>query len=90
MKRIYNYLGFEVEVSAEAHPGLADTGQSHDGLGYVAVVTITKAGQPVSCFTSLRLGEADGHLFRNEVDAVMGGFSAGRRLIEDLGHNERG
>jgi hypothetical protein len=88
MKRIYDYLGYEVEVSVEAHPGPADTGQSRYGLGYVAIVTITKAGQPVSCFTPLRLGEEDGRPFRNEPDALMGGFSAGRCLIDDLDRND--
>ncbi|BCG04384.1 hypothetical protein PPGU19_089520 (plasmid) [Paraburkholderia sp. PGU19] len=89
MKRIYDYLGFEVEVSVEAHPGPADTGQLHCGHGYVAIVTITKAGQPVSCFAPLRLGEADGRPFRNKPDALMGGFSAGRCLIDDLGNPDR-
>lgn len=90
MKRIYDYLGFDIEVGVEAHLGPADPGKSRDGLGYLAIVTITKAGQPVSCFTPLRLGEADGRPFRNEADAVMGGFSAGRRLIDDLSDNDRG
>ncbi|CAN7725666.1 hypothetical protein [Paraburkholderia hospita] len=90
MKRIYDYLGFEVEVSVEAHPGPADTGKSRDGLGYLAIVTIRKAAEPVSCFSPLRLGEADGRPFRNEADALMDGFSAGRRLIDDLRQNDRG
>ncbi|MBP0592999.1 hypothetical protein J8I87_25420 [Paraburkholderia sp. LEh10] len=90
MKRVYDYLGFEVEVSVEAHHGQSDTGQSRYGLGYLAIVTITKAGQPVSCFAPLRLGETVGHPFRNQADALMGGFSAGRRLIDDLGDNDGG
>ncbi|BFG80087.1 hypothetical protein PTKU46_81210 [Paraburkholderia terrae] len=88
MKRIYDYLGFEVEVSVEARTGPADTGQSRYGLGYVAIVTIRNAGQPVSCFTPMRLGEAGGRPFRNEPDALMGGFTAGRRLIDDLDRND--
>lgn len=82
-------FGFEVEVSVEAHLGPADTGQSRYGLGYLAIVTITKPGQPVSCFPPLRFGETEDRPFRNEADALMGGFSAGRRLIEDLGDNDR-
>lgn len=87
MKRIYDYLGFEVEVSVETNLTVADVGQSRDAPGYLAIVTISKAAEPVSCFTPLRLGEADGRPFRNEADALMAGFSAGRRLIDDLGHN---
>lgn len=88
MKRIYDYLGFEVEVSVETNLTVADVVQSRDAPGYLAIVTISKAGEPVSCFTPLRLGEADGRPFRNEADALMAGFSAGRRLIDDLGRND--
>ncbi|MGB8416264.1 hypothetical protein [Paraburkholderia sp.] len=90
MKRIYDHLGFEVEVSAKTHLGVANASTSRYGPGYLAIVTIWKAGGPVSCFTPVRLGKADGRPLRNEADALMGGFSAGRRLINDQGHNDRG
>ncbi|HEX7912879.1 MAG TPA: hypothetical protein VF534_32955 [Paraburkholderia sp.] len=88
MKRMYDYLGFEVEVSVEPNLTVADAGKSREAPGYVAVVTISKAGEPVSRFTPLRLGEVDGRPFRSEADALMSGFSAGRRLIDDLGRSD--
>jgi hypothetical protein len=35
-------------------------------------------------FSPLRFGEAGGHPFVTEADALMGGYSAARRIVDDL------
>jgi hypothetical protein len=35
-------------------------------------------------FSPLRFGESRGKLFFGETDALMGGFSTGQRIVEDL------
>jgi hypothetical protein len=53
-------------------------------VGYVAVVRISKAGAAVAVFSPLRFGESQGKPFVSEADALMGGYSAGRRIVDDL------
>jgi hypothetical protein len=50
----------------------------------VAVVRICKAGASVAVFSPLRFGESRGKPFFSEADALMGGYSAGRRIVDDL------
>jgi len=87
MSRTYQYQGFEVEVAVEADftwkGGRTATGE----VGYVAVVRICKAGAAVAVFSPLRFGESQGKPFLSEADALMGGYSAGRRIVDDLFHS---
>jgi hypothetical protein len=53
-------------------------------IGFVAEVRISKAGTPVAVFSPLRFGESPGKPFHSEADALMGGYSAGRRIVDDL------
>ncbi|SAL62992.1 hypothetical protein AWB68_03351 [Caballeronia choica] len=83
MKRTYPYHGFEVEVGVEA--GFHwQKGASMSSYGYIAIVRIVKTGATLAHFTPLRLGESGGHSFSTEGAAIMGGYSAGRRLVDDL------
>ncbi len=78
MSRTYQYLGFDVEVAVETDFSWSGARGAATGVGYVAVVRISKAGDTVAVFSPLRFGEAKGKPFFNEADALMGGFSAGR------------
>ncbi|HEX7913470.1 MAG TPA: hypothetical protein VF534_36020 [Paraburkholderia sp.] len=84
MSRTYQYQGFDVEVDVEPDvnwkSGQAVTGE----VGYVAVVRICKAGAAVAVFSPLRFGESQGKPFLTEADALIGGCSAGRRIVDDL------
>jgi hypothetical protein len=87
MSRTHQYQGFDVEVAVEAdftwNGGRTGTGE----VGYVAVVRICKAGAAVAVFSPLRFGESQGKPFLSEADALMGGYSAGRRIVDDLFHS---
>jgi hypothetical protein len=50
----------------------------------VAVVRISNAGASVAVFSPLRFGESQGKPFLSEADALMSGYSAGRRIVDDL------
>lgn len=84
MKRNYEYHGYQIEVSVEASSASARLGVGSRQPGFVTVVRVLRAGAPVSQFAPLRLSDADGQLFRNDVDALKGGYAAGRRLIDDV------
>ncbi|MBN3802524.1 hypothetical protein GXB81_05570 [Paraburkholderia sp. Ac-20336] len=84
MARTYHYKGFELKVAIESNfrwqPQIART----PAPTYVAVVTIARAAPPVAIFSPLRLGDADGKAFSTEGDALMTGYSAARRIVDDL------
>jgi len=84
MQRNYEYHGFEVEVSVETSHCATDNRRAASRVGYVCVVRIRRAGSPVSAFAPLRLAQVCGRPFSSEADALMSGFSAGCRLIDDL------
>jgi hypothetical protein len=50
----------------------------------VAVARIRKSGVSVAVFSPLRFGESRGESFFSETNALMGGYSAGRRIVDDL------
>jgi hypothetical protein len=87
MNCTYQYQGFDIEVAVEAdfnwRGGRTATGE----VGYVAVLRICKAGAAVAVFSPLRFGESRGKPFLSEADALMGGYSAGRRIVDDLFHS---
>jgi hypothetical protein len=57
-------------------------------VGYVAIVKIFQAGNAMAVFSPLRFGESGGHPFATEADALMGGYSAARRIVDDLFNHE--
>ncbi len=83
MKRIYEYRGYSVDVTVEAgFHGFTGRPVAARG-GYVVAVTLTTTADAAPPLPPLRLGEAGGHPFTTEVDALMGGYSAGRRAIDE-------
>ncbi|TCK84216.1 hypothetical protein B0G74_9039 [Paraburkholderia sp. BL9I2N2] len=87
MMRTYEYHGFTLQVSAESNLSFQPIRQAAARSGYVAVVRVFQAGNAVGIFSPLRFGEARGRPFDTEVDALTGGYSAARRIVDDLfGH----
>lgn len=84
MSRTYQYLGFDIEVAVETDFSWNGGRGAVSAVGYVAVVRISKAGTAVAIFSPVRFGEAKGEAFLSEADALMGGYTAGRRLVDDL------
>lgn len=84
ISRRYEYKGYVIEVSVEADCLLAKGIHNLGVPGYVAVVRVFKSGTTIALISPLRFGESGGHPFANETDAIMGGFSAGRKIVDDL------
>ena len=87
MNCTYQYQGFDIEVAVEADFNWSRGRTATGEVGYVAVVRICKAGAAVAVFSPLRFGESQGKPFLSEADALMGGYSAGRRIVDDLFHS---
>ncbi|KLU28124.1 hypothetical protein EOS_00945 [Caballeronia mineralivorans PML1(12)] len=84
MNRIYRYHGFDIAVAVETDFGWKVGGRVPASVGYVAVVKISKVGAAGTVLSPLRLGESQGKPFTSETDALMGGYTAGRRMVDDL------
>jgi hypothetical protein len=84
MNRTYEYHGFTIVVAIESDFGWRTGGMAAAPAGYVAVVRISRADSPVALFSPLRFGEAPGRSFATEADALMGGYSAARRMVDDV------
>jgi hypothetical protein len=86
--RTYEYHGYTLVVTIEIDSGWSAGGNAAARAGYVAIVRIFQAGNAVALFSPLRFGEAGGRPFATEVDALMGGFSAAQRIVDDLFSHE--
>lgn len=88
MTRTYEYNGFTLQVAVESGFCSRPTKRASARPGYVAVVRICEAGSAVPRLSPLRLGEAGGHPFDSEADALNGGYIAARTIVDDLfGHD---
>jgi hypothetical protein len=83
MKRIYAYESFEVSV--ELQPVWKSSGRVTwlAPQGFVAVVHIRTAGATRPMVAPIRLTADDWHPFATEADALMAGYSAGQRIVDD-------
>jgi hypothetical protein len=87
MTRTYEYHGYTLVVAVESGIG-SQLGGAAACVGYVAIVRIFQADNAVAMFSPLRFGEAGGLPFVTEADALMGGYSAARRIVDDLFSHE--
>jgi hypothetical protein len=81
MKRIYHHRGHALDVSVEA---VCRTQEGRTALDYVAVLLISSEETQQAPFASLRLDRAAGRVFASEAEALMGGYSVGRSIIDKL------
>jgi len=84
MARTYEYHGYTLEVTVESDFAWPQAGAKASRVGFVAIVRIFQAGTAVAVFSPLRFGEAGGRPFATEADAMMAGYSAARRIVDDL------
>jgi hypothetical protein len=84
MIHAYQYHGFDIAVAVEIDFSWKGGRGVPASVGYVAIVTISRTGAAVAVFSPLRLGESQGKPFISEIDALMSGYSAGRRVVDDL------
>ena len=83
MKRIYKYKGYEVSVELEPVWSTISGVTLLSPRGYVAVVHIRTAGAVRPTFAPIRLTADSKNPFATEADALMAGYSAGQRVVDD-------
>ncbi|XUW90941.1 hypothetical protein OH764_28885 [Burkholderia sp. M6-3] len=84
MNRTYEYQGYVLDVSVEPASAWRPPGPAIKRRGYLATVRIFQADTAVALFSPLRFGDLCSRPFDTEADALMGGYSAARKLIDDL------
>ena len=84
MMRTYEYHGFTLQVTVESGVSSPPGKRLAPRPGYVAVVRVFQAGNALAIFSPLKFGEAGGRPFDTEVGALMGGYSAARKIVDDL------
>ncbi|REG51019.1 hypothetical protein B0G80_7498 [Paraburkholderia sp. BL6669N2] len=83
MKKTYRYKGFEVAVELEAMREISGNVTLLPPKGFVAIVYVKNVnGHPVA--PPVRLTEERQRPFATHADALMAGFSAGQRIIDDM------
>lgn len=83
MKRTYPYKGFDVTVDLESvWEPLASAVPSLPS-GFVAIVSIGMSGLPIPLISPFRLMADNQKPFGTEAAALMAGFSAGQRVIDN-------
>lgn len=84
MSHSYQYHGFDIAVAVETDFSWKGGRGVPPSVRYVAIVTISRTGTDVAVFSPLRFGESQDKPFISESDALMNGYSAGRRVVDDL------
>ncbi|SOE74585.1 hypothetical protein SAMN05446635_5359 [Burkholderia sp. OK233] len=83
MLRTYQYKDFTIEVTVQSD--FSGALKDERALAtYVVVVTIARTGAQVAIFSPLRLGDSSGRSFSTEGEALMTGYSAAGRIVDDL------
>ena len=88
MTRTYEYQGYTLVVAVESDSSWRQAGGTAARVGYVAIVRIFQSGAAMAVFSPLRFSESSGHPFATEADALTGGYSAARRIVDDLFSHE--
>lgn len=83
MNRTYTYKGFEVVVNLEAQWESSGNVTLLPATGFLAVVSIRRPGERRATVAPIRLAANNQRPFATESDALMAGFSAGQRLVDD-------
>jgi hypothetical protein len=83
MKRIYTYKNHEVTVEPEPAWKSSHNFTPLSLQGYVALVQIVRTGSVVPATARLRLTSLRHQPFPTESEALMAGFSAGQRIVDD-------
>jgi hypothetical protein len=83
MKRHYAYKGFVVTVELEVLSGTSGNTALLPPKGYVALVEVRREDLARPFVPALRLTSDKLRPFVSEGDALMAGFSAGQRIIDD-------
>ncbi len=83
MERNYDYMGYAIRVRTDSIPEPVQRKMRMADSGYVAMVSIYKPDRQEPCFPQMRLTDLGDRWFVTEVDALMRGYSVGRRIVEE-------
>ena len=84
MTQTFEYQGFTLVVDVEADIGWERNASPTRRAGFVSTVRILRAGTAIALFSPLRFGDAGGRPFVTEAEALMGGYSAAQKIVDDL------
>jgi len=90
MQRTYEYRGFILDVCVEAGFKVPKPGEPAVSVGYVALVKILHGETATATLSPLRLGDISGRPFASAVEALMGGYSAACKIVDDLFSRDAG
>jgi hypothetical protein len=79
MIKSYNHKGFVLEVAVEASYRLVPKPAS---IHYLAVVTISRSGRPVTAFSPLPVANSAYTSFTSAEDALMSAHTAARAMVD--------
>jgi hypothetical protein len=82
MIRSYNHKGFVLEVSIETTFVLVST-SAKEPPRYRALLTISRAGRPVTTFSPLYVAQQRIAAFASAEDALMSAQSAGQTFVDE-------
>ncbi|EUC14625.1 hypothetical protein SAMN05446935_2351 [Burkholderia sp. YR290] len=82
MHRTHLYKSCMVRVTVEPHAEPSPHGPLIREAGFTSIVGIFD-GSMAGRISPLRVTDADGGWFGTEADALMHGFSAGQRIVDD-------
>ncbi|SAK77582.1 hypothetical protein AWB77_03662 [Caballeronia fortuita] len=80
MIRSYNHRGFVLEVAIETNGRLVP---SPGDVRYLAIVTISRSGRPVTAFSPLCIEHARYASFMSAEDALMSAQTAARTFVDE-------
>jgi hypothetical protein len=81
MIRSYNHKGFVLEVSVETNFRLVSR-ETPEPARYLAVVTISRSGRPLTAFSPLLLAQERIADFPSAEDALMSAHSAAQTYVD--------
>jgi hypothetical protein len=80
MIRSYSHKGFVLEVAIEtSHRLVPSPGAAH----YLAIVTISRSGRPVTAFSPLCIESTRYSSFTSAEDALMSAHTAARTFVDE-------
>ncbi|MCP3724222.1 hypothetical protein M3I53_13950 [Paraburkholderia sp. CNPSo 3272] len=82
MNRTYEYRGYTIRVGVEANGTVPLERPGIERPRYAAVVSITALDERAFPLP-LKIDTAAGLPFHSDIDALMGGYSEARRLIDE-------
>jgi hypothetical protein len=83
MQREYIYKGYAIQVSTESISAPALRMWNMSDSGYVATISIYKSAESSEPISQIRLTDLNDRWFVTEVDALMRGYSVGRRVVDE-------